>query len=125
MTLERVFDIQYPCTSSGSRNIQEHITTSACMSPNPLPTSSSSRSSGPILTSSGFDGVLHPVSFHSSAFNNAVDGVVHPVVVSGWSSGAVVTKASIILNRVLGGIGGAAAGRVTLCQVLVNLSMSA
>lgn len=95
------------------------------MSPTSLPTtSSSSRSSSPVLASSGFGGVLHPVAFDSSSgFNSAVSGVVHPVIVAGWSSGAVVTKASIVLDSVLGGIGGAAADCMTLCQVLVNLPM--
>lgn len=99
--------------------------TSSCMSSTPLPITGSSRSSVPALASSDFGSVVHPITHDSSGFNNAVSGVVHPVIVAGGSNGAIIAKASIILDSVGGGSGGTAADCVTLCRVLVHMPMLA
>lgn len=80
------------------------------MRPRGLLPSGSDRSSTPILTSSSVCGAVHPVALDSGGLT-----LVHPVIVAGGSSGSIVTKASIVLDYVVGRVGNAAADGVAGC----------
>jgi hypothetical protein len=81
----------------------------------------SSRSSTPLVASSSDLGGVHPVALDSNGLGSALGTVVHPILVAGRASGSIVTKASIVLDHVIGSISLAAADRVTSFEVLVVL----
>jgi hypothetical protein len=75
--------------------------------------SGSGRGSTPLFASSSDLGGVHPVALDSDRLSNTLGTAVHPIFIAGGSSGSIVTKASVALDRIVGGIGLAAADCVT------------
>jgi hypothetical protein len=84
----------------------------SCMPRGLLPFSSG-RSSTPLFASSSNIGGVHPAALDSDRLSNTIGTIVHPIIIAGGSSGSIFTKASVALDHIVGGIGLAAADRVT------------
>lgn len=96
-----------------------------CLRPLLPLSSSSSRSSSPFLTSgsggSSRVGGVHPVTLNGSRLRGGCSSAaVHPVIGSGRASGAVIAKASILLDDIVGRVCLAATDSVARKTALVT-----